>query len=56
MKTRASDRRLTVFSATLTQDIADLEQRAAALRQLLLGSYNKPKPRADKPRKRQAHG
>jgi two-component system chemotaxis response regulator CheB len=56
MKTRATDRHLTAFSSTLNQDIADLEQRAAALRQLLLGSYHKPKPRAEKPRKRQAHG
>jgi two-component system chemotaxis response regulator CheB len=57
MKTRATDRRLMAFSATLDQDIADLKQRATALRQLLLGSHtDEAKPRARKPRKRQAHG
>ncbi len=56
MKTRATDRRLTGFSATLDQDISDLEQRAAALRHLLLGTQDHAKPRAEKPRKRQAHG
>jgi two-component system chemotaxis response regulator CheB len=56
MKTRATDQHLTGFSATLDQDIADLKQRAAALRQLLLGSRGAAKRRAEKPRKRQAHG
>ena len=56
MKMRATDRRLSAFSATLSQDIADLEQRAAALRQLLLGSHVHATPRAATPRKRQAHG
>jgi two-component system chemotaxis response regulator CheB len=56
MKTRATDRRLMAFTANLDQDIADLKQRATALRQLLLGSRDAAKPRAAKPRKRQAHG
>ena len=37
MKVRATDQRLTAFSATLDQEIADMKQRAAALRRLLLG-------------------
>ncbi|HUP41261.1 MAG TPA: hypothetical protein VM115_14150 [Vicinamibacterales bacterium] len=56
MKTRATDRRLGAFTATLDQDIAHLKHRAAALRALLLGAHDHAKPRAAKPRKRQAHG
>lgn len=56
MKTRATDGRLTAFTATLDQDIADLTHRAAALRRMLLGSRDEANPRARTPRKRHADG
>jgi two-component system chemotaxis response regulator CheB len=56
MRMRAEDRRLSAFTASLDQEIADLKQRASALRGLLLGSRDEAKARAANPRKRHAHG
>jgi two-component system chemotaxis response regulator CheB len=55
MKTRATDRRLSAFTAALDEEIDDLKQRAAMLRRLLLGAgEQEEQPRAATGRKR--HG
>jgi len=55
MLTRAKNRRLTAFTAALEQEIAEMTQRAAALRRLLVGPREQGEPRA-RARTRQAHG
>jgi two-component system chemotaxis response regulator CheB len=56
MRTRAKNQHLTAFITALDQEIADLKDRAAALRRLLLGSREEQEPRAASTRKRHAHG
>jgi two-component system chemotaxis response regulator CheB len=55
MLTRAKHRRLTAFIGTLEQEIAEMNQRAAALRRLLLDTREHAASRTRSP-KRQAHG
>ena len=57
MRTRAKDRRLTTFTASLEEEIADMKERAAKLRRLLSGSREEASARPDRARKRQSsHG
>ena len=56
MKVRATDRRLTAFTGSLDQEIADMKQRAAALRRLLLDPREHASTRSRRARKRQSHG
>ena len=56
MRVRATDQRLTAFSGKLDQDIADMKQRAAALRRLLLDPREHAPTRSRSARKRQSHG
>jgi len=54
MLTRAKDRRLTAFTRALDREIAEMKQRAAALRRLLLDPREHAVSRT-RSRKRQAH-
>jgi two-component system, chemotaxis family, protein-glutamate methylesterase/glutaminase len=56
MKVRATDQRLTAFSGSLDQQIADMKQRATALRRLLLDPREHAPTRSLRTRKRQSHG
>jgi two-component system chemotaxis response regulator CheB len=56
MRMRATDQRLTAFSGKLDQDIADMKQRATALRRLLLDPRGHASMRSRHARKRQSHG
>jgi two-component system chemotaxis response regulator CheB len=56
MKVRATDQRLTAFSGSLEQEIADMKLRAAALRRLLLGPSKQASTPVGRGRKRQSHG
>ncbi len=56
MKVRATDQRLTAFATALDQEIADMKQRAGALRRLLLGPGADASAPSLRARKRQSHG
>ena len=57
MQVRAKDRRLTTFTASLEQEIADMKERAATLRRLLSASREDASTRPVRARKRQSsHG
>jgi two-component system chemotaxis response regulator CheB len=53
MQMRAKGRRLTTFTTSLEQEIAEMKERAAALRTLLLAEKEQPStPRTERARKR----
>jgi two-component system chemotaxis response regulator CheB len=56
MKMRATDQRLTAFTGSLDEQIADLKKRAAALRTLLLDTPEDASTQGRRARKRQSHG
>jgi len=56
MKVRATDRRLTAFITTLDREIANMKERAAALRRLLLDPREEASTPSGRGRNRQSHG